>query len=309
MLPLAMSAIWSGCNGPSEAPDAPEPPKMRVETASQQVVRFVAVGDTGKGNDTQKAVAAAMTEVCAEKGCDFALLLGDNLYPDGMTSPDDPRMDAVFTDIYEDVPLTFHGVLGNHDYGRQHVVVHGEYQLAWATEHDQLSMPAAWYRFTAGPAELWALDTDTVFWEGHEAQAAWLDATLPHSDAKWKVVFGHHPYRSNGRHGNAGQYEGWSNIPYASGRALRTLFDHHVAPAANLYLCGHEHNLQSLEHDGLELVVSGAGASARPLIDRGNTLRAGHDVAGFAWIELSDALSVAFYDQHGTELSHDRITR
>jgi hypothetical protein len=259
-------------------------------------------------------VADAIQQVCGERHCDFALLLGDNLYPDGMTAPDDPRMDAVFTDVYSDVtgedgPLVFHAVLGNHDYGRQHTVENARYQLAWAETNAQFSMPAATYRFTAGAAEFWALDTDTVFWDGHEAQAAWLDETLPASGAAWKVVFGHHPYRSNGKHGNAGQYEGWSYVPYASGNALRTLFDGHVAPQADLYLSGHEHNLQSLAHNGIELVVSGAGASARPLIDRGNTLRAGHDVPGFAWIELSDAMTVAFYDDTGSLLSEDRITR
>src|SRR5262245_29612578 len=42
------------------------------------VVRFAAVGDTGKGNDKQKAVAAAIASKCAKDGCDFVQLLGDN---------------------------------------------------------------------------------------------------------------------------------------------------------------------------------------------------------------------------------------
>lgn len=46
-------------------------------------LRFVAVGDTGKGNDTQQQVADAIRDHCAAEGCDFAVLLGDNLYPEG----------------------------------------------------------------------------------------------------------------------------------------------------------------------------------------------------------------------------------
>lgn len=270
-------------------------------------VRFVALGDVGKGNDTQRAVAGAMQRVCARRGCDFGLLLGDNLYPDGMTAPDDPRIDAVLTDVYGPLGLDIYAVLGNHDYGRQHVPENARYQLDWAAKHERFHMPRPYYRFRTGPAAFWALDTDTVFWEGAEAQAAWLDETLGPVEARWKVVFGHHPYRSNGRHGNAGAYEGWSNVPYASGNALLTLFDEHLAGRAHLYLAGHDHNLQSLNHEGLELVVSGAGASARELVDRGNTLRAGHDVAGFAWIELADALTVAFYREDGELLSEHRI--
>ncbi len=41
-------------------------------------LRFVALGDAGEGNDAQYKVAGAMANLCAEKGCDFAIYLGDN---------------------------------------------------------------------------------------------------------------------------------------------------------------------------------------------------------------------------------------
>ena len=45
-----------------------------------QPLRFVVLGDGGTGDDAQKKVAAAMAKVCAERGCKFALYMGDNIY-------------------------------------------------------------------------------------------------------------------------------------------------------------------------------------------------------------------------------------
>src|SRR5690606_35788973 len=44
--------------------------------ADPQVIRFVALGDAGEGNDEQHQVADAIGAVCALKGCEFALYLG-----------------------------------------------------------------------------------------------------------------------------------------------------------------------------------------------------------------------------------------
>lgn len=303
----SVSLAWLallGCSRQSEAPS-----DHVFERRSTSRVRFVALGDQGKGTATQHAVADAIGTVCRQRGCDFGLLLGDNLYPDGMTTPDDPAMDAVFTDVYGDLELDFHAVLGNHDYGRRHYDANAQHQVDWAARQPRFHMPRRYYRFRSEVASFWALDTDAVFWNGKEPQADWLDETLPADDATWKVVFGHHPFRSNGKHGNAGTYEGLPYVPYASGNAVRDLFQSHVVGKAHLYLAGHDHNLQSLQHDGLELIVSGAGASGRPLVDRGNTLRSGHATAGFVWVELQDQMTLAFYDQDAQLLVEHVIDR
>src|SRR5688500_5241173 len=52
-------------------------------------LRFVALGDSGNGNAEQRAIGEAVRNLCAAEGCDFALLLGDNLYEDGADSVDD----------------------------------------------------------------------------------------------------------------------------------------------------------------------------------------------------------------------------
>lgn len=268
-------------------------------------VRFIAVGDAGRNTPEQARVAASIGRLCADRPCDFGLFLGDNLYPRGMESDDDPRMDAVYTDVYGKLGLEFKVVLGNHDYGFGELE-RAERQVRFAARTPTFTLPSRTYTFTSGDAEFFALDTDWVFFHGEEEQAAWLDGELEHSKARWKVVFGHHPYRSNGKHGNAGSYEGWSHVPYVSGAALRRLFEDHVLGAADLYVCGHDHNLQVMRHRGLPLVVSGGGMSGRPLVDRGNDLDLGSGSAGFAWVELADQMTVALFDENGTLIGEQR---
>jgi hypothetical protein len=270
-------------------------------TPPGDVVRFVALGDTGLGNGSQRLVAKVMQQVCAERGCDFAVLLGDNLYPSGPESPEDPEMDRVFTDVYDEVPLRFYTVLGNHDYGDSRDAARAASEIAWAAGQQQMVLPTHTYGFSAGPARFWALDTTHAFWYGGGSQASWLDASLPSATAAWKVAFGHHPYRSNGHHGNAGDYEGQGWMPYASGGQLQTLFEDHLCGQVDLYLSGHEHNRQWIEACGTTWIVSGAGARTTPLEDRGNAPVFAIAEEGLVWIELGpDAMRFAFYDEDAT---------
>jgi hypothetical protein len=54
------------------------------------------------------------------------------------------------------------------------------------------------------------------------------------------------PYFSNGRHGDAGNYDGLVGMPIANGSAVKTALDADVCGKADLYLCGHDHNRQWL---------------------------------------------------------------
>ena len=140
-----------------------------------------------------------------------------------------------------------------------------------------------------------------MFWRGEATLTGWLDTQLPQVDTPWTVLFAHHPLRSNGTHGNAGSYEGWRWLPWASGEAVARLYDR-VCPHADLLLTGHDHSLQHLESCGAQLVVSGSGSSPRPLVDRGNLARFEQGTAGFAWIELGATGRILFFDRQGALL-------
>ncbi|MFZ4616964.1 MAG: hypothetical protein ACOYM2_12315 [Rectinemataceae bacterium] len=86
----------------------------------------------------------------------------------------------------------------------------------------------------------------------------------------WTIVMGHHPVLSNGPHGNAGNYDG--NAPGGqaelSGSRLASFFDQSVSGRADLYLAGHDHDLEAFQIPGgkaREVVIGGGGAAFYPL--------------------------------------------
>ncbi len=85
--------------------------------AEPTAVRFVAIGDAGEGNLAQYEVGDAVAEVCAARGCDFALYLGDNFYDSGVSDVDDELFRSRFELPYAKVDFPFYVVLGNHDLG------------------------------------------------------------------------------------------------------------------------------------------------------------------------------------------------
>jgi hypothetical protein len=86
-------------------------------------VRFLAVGDWGRGpgqegHDNQTAVAQLMGQVAAVQPVEFVVSTGDNFYPNGLTSYNDPAFTDTFTKAYtaKSLQVPWHAVLGNHDY-------------------------------------------------------------------------------------------------------------------------------------------------------------------------------------------------
>jgi hypothetical protein len=83
--------------------------------------------------------------------------------------------------------------------------------------------------------------------------AAWW---LARAGADWVFLAGHHPYRSNGTHGNAGDYDAPelagipipNPLPIQNGDALKTFFDNHICNlGAQVYFSGHDHSRQWLD--------------------------------------------------------------
>jgi tartrate-resistant acid phosphatase type 5 len=301
-------------------------------------VRFLAMGDTGTGGQGQYDVARAALEVCRVHGCDHAILLGDNIYENGVDSAHDPQFETKFEQPYAAFAMPFWMALGNHDNGgllgtgdgsQQY---RGDFQVAYHHRTDRTSdkwhMPARHYTFRTGDAQFWALDTNLLMyggglpvpgdpvWMGMDpagaAQLQWLQGSLAASDAPWKVVFAHHPYVSNGRHGDAGMYEGVPGL----GMFIKVVVELGVCGNADLYVTGHDHDLQWLaaqERCGhTEFVVSGAGAKTRPLgdPDRNPAHFQQGDTLGFAWFEVqSSTLRGRFHDTAGVQLFERTLTK
>lgn len=309
-----------------ETPDAgEETPDAGEEPAS--VLRFVVIGDQGEGNDKQFKVAEQIKKKCDEDGCDFVMMLGDNFYDEGVTSLDDPQWLSKFEEPYANIDLPFYAVLGNHDYGGHDLVPgqggigaqweRGPIEVAYTDVSNKWRMPATYYTMKHQHACFMMLDTNSIFWDEDKYgdQKTWyapaLQAMQP---CDWVFVAGHHCYRSNGKHGNAGAYEGidtswikWlGDFGFFDGRHIKNYFDNVVKDSADVLLAGHDHNRQWLEPEaslgGAEVIVSGAGAKVTADENRGNpTYFENFTTPGFLWIQLEGkTMTGQFHDMNGT---------
>lgn len=272
-------------------------------------LRFVALGDVGEGNERQFKVGQAIKTVCdAKGGCDFALLTGDNLYPDGANSANDQQFQSKFEMPYADLDFMFYVVLGNHDYGGDGAGFEfdkAENEINYSQASTKWRLPSRYYSFKSpedviGPsAEFFMLDTNYIMFTGDDEQQEWLDAATAASGKHWKIGVGHHPYISNGPHGNAGRYEGFPGIPIVSGGNVKNFMDDSVCGKMDVYICGHDHDRQWLVGTcGVEFIVTGAGAKMTDIEGDNPTYYEDVSKAGFLVVELTETtFTGTFYDE------------
>lgn len=306
-------------------------PEQDVTPRDPRRVRFAVIGDAGVRDDDDPsrlhyntlAVARAVLAACAPDrgGCDFATFNGDNVYTFGVRDgvPEDAAFFKAFVDAYSPLgPLYF--VLGNHDWG---TMLHYDTEVARNQLNLIRRLPKArgathFYTFAAGSIDLWAWDTTYLLfkcWSEEHGMDCYDNSvqevlTLPRTAPRrgWKIAFGHHPFRSNGRHGNAGSYL----TPTLRGVALGDFMRRELIGHVDLYLSGHDHDLQLYAHTdngdnadlgATALVHTGAGAKCRERSGHGNQATFERFGAlGFAIVEATaDTLTVT---QHTVSLQN-----
>lgn len=310
--------------------------------AACMVNRFILMGDTGEANEAQYRVAAGAQARCDRAGgCEGFIMLGDNIYDTGPESSMDQeltdKIDLPYANLKLGPPpaegevdqrarMPIYAALGNHDLGGAGLnSVQVNYYLEYARAHDWFYYPSEYWERKLGHVHLISIHTNPLaysFPDGlYEPQGALVDRVVEGSTASWKLVFGHHPYRSNGQHGNAGAYEGLM-IDFEilgldiSGHGLRRWVDEFVCNRVDFFISGHDHNRQWLrsvpfipnspEGAGTTpcntyFAVSGAGAKTTDFQPRGNDLEFGDDLAeGFLYMAFHrDRVEVEFCDADG----------
>jgi 3',5'-cyclic AMP phosphodiesterase CpdA len=228
----------------SNASAIPESQPNFTEPSEEPLVRFAAIADTGVGSKDQYAVANAMLQTYQQKPFPFVLMAGDNIYPYGEISLVKPFFEEPYATLLSR-EVKFYAVLGNHDIIKTN---NGLDQI----NYPLFNMSDRYYSFKNGKpdeetVEFFAIDTnENAPWLD---QLAWLDRQLANSTAPWKIVFGHHPLYSSGRHG--------SNPRLAA--KLAPIFAKHKVP---LYLCGHDHGYERFAPiNGTTYIVNGGGGA------------------------------------------------
>lgn len=234
---------------------------------SQPLLRFIALADTGFGNDGQYAVAKAMLCYAQANPFPLVLLAGDNIYNNGEIE----KISSVFEQPYQVLlkqGIKFYATLGNHDIRTNN----GEDEI----RYPGFNMQGRYYTFIKELVQVFAIDTNNnAPWK---EQLTWLEENLANSQLPWKIVVGHHPVYSSGWHGGNKQLI----------ERLTPLFSRYKV---QLYLSGHDHNYERTHPvRGTTYLVCGAGAKTRPV---------GHS----SWTAFSASkLSFAAFDVYSNRL-------
>lgn len=289
--------------------------------AASQVVRILAIGDTGEGNEGQNAVADRMSEKCLEVGgCDAVLVNGDNFYDNGVQSVDDPQWGPKFEGPY-DRPgldgLPFYVVLGNHDHGptssgnKQAQIDYSYLPIGSGPgmrPSAKWTMPAAWYDVQIKDVHIFAIDT-VDFTNGE--QEADMSARVAGSSATWKIVVGHHPRYTSGEHYFDNQALGFAGM---------FGFQESIYCGADMFMTGHDHNLELIDKGRDEdcpdtyFAISGAGSKTRESFAFVPTdpeqLFYTDETEGFAYLEFDGpTLRLEFIDKLGAVVYTKVITK
>ena len=248
---------------------APDEPRIRILVIGDVGVRDG--GWSGTSDLARRRVAARARTVCSENRCDLAVLLGDNLYDKGIRkrqqAEDEEALERIVRSFLADPEMPVYLVLGNHDWGPRlprHSTADRQLRWVGATTEPDIRGNAHFYDLRAGPVALWVLDSDPLVKKGSANRdpdlLAWLDG-LQESEAQWKIVATHHPMRSNGEHGNPGNYRE-PPIPFSiwPGKGYRKLLDSKVEGVADLVIAGHEHNLQFMSEVAIDRLSGTAAA-------------------------------------------------
>ncbi len=205
------------------------------------ITRFLAFGDSGTGAPGQYRLAKQMEITRRISGFNTALMLGDNLYPQGDVAALNSRFERPYKDLLKN-RVKFYPVLGNHDVD----VNRGRDQIAY------FNMPGRWYSILDWPSEFFMLDSNRT--QLNYDQLTWLDGELSSSSAPWKVVATHHPIYSSGKSGSAW----WMKI------FVEPML---VKYKADIVLSAHDHHYERIEPQrGVNYFVSGGGGGGvRPV--------------------------------------------
>lgn len=281
-----------------------------------QNISFITFGDWGReGKFGQQETADVMGKYADGHTADFVLVLGDNFYPTGVKSLNDPHWKISFENVYTapSLQVPWYVTLGNHDYGGSI-----QAQIDYSAISSRWKLPSRYYSFEkniddstkvlfviidsnpfiksylAMDKDNEELDTNSINDlrdQDKKKQLIWMDSVLANSNAKWKIVAAHHPVFSGGEHGDT---------PEMIDQVNPLLIKYNV----NLFLCGHDHDMQHIVKPGsnVNYFVAGSGSKLRLTNKTGDTKFASSE-NGFLTVTITDKnIRAAFIGLNGEEL-------
>ncbi len=264
----------------------------------QSSIAALVIGDMGDGSDRQQQVAAAMLQQCQQQACDFVLTVGDNIYPDGLASLDNPLIQSNFEQPYQAFDIPFFITLGNHDWRGLFAGIQAS--IDYSLVSDKWTLPANHYAVPNLPDWLSVYVLDTVMIESVVKKKQVIKAAKDFLCGKsgWRVLLGHHPLRSNEDRGS-----GVNRIIQRSVESLIDECDVHI------YFSGHSHHQEHIDMTFYQHVIQGAGGTTPRRIKRvGGQQKFVAAENGFSYLAIDQQhFLVQFYNANGQLLHEFRL--
>eukprot|EP01038_Epipyxis_sp_PR26KG_P008714 gene8714-11775_t len=254
-----------------------------MDVITKKSVTFFAIGDFGCPTPEVRQTAWAMADYATNiESPEFILALGDNFYPCGVQSVNDPLFKSYWMDVflkYDKLRVPWRVVLGNHDY-------EGNAQAQIDFTYHKSNPNRIWYcpsnnyefiEIISGCSEdisieFFAFDANGCQNDMYASELLKTKDTLRmkllSSTAKWKIVYAHHPMYTKGRwHGEEGKLLRDNVIEQKIGKGDKQkietvqgfgMEDIFVEGGVDAYICGHEHVFQHHIARGINHFVAGA---------------------------------------------------
>lgn len=303
---LFATTLLGSCAQGGEAPQAkgeqPEQPQTASSKTSALSLRlpaeshsFLLVNDLGRnGYYKQKPIAELMGNLASKVEIECVVAAGDTHHFNGVASIDDPLWMTNYELIYAhpELMIDWFALNGNHEYrgNTQAVLDYGKKSRRWV-------MPARYYSqtFEAGEQEealLLFIDTTPLIdkyrkkgdkypdagQQDKEAQLRWIEQTLAQSQARWKIVIGHHPLYADTDKEDSERND--------MRQAIEALLERY---GVDCYCCGHIHSFQHIKPEGstVDYLVNSSGSLARPVKAIAGTQFCSSD-EGFTLVNVAD---------------------
>lgn len=204
---------------------------------------FFILGDSGTGNDNQRAVAQRMKALHGAKAVDFLLHVGDVHQGDGSS------YDDIYFDIYQPLlgEINFYLSVGNHD---TYTDNSAPYLDDFYLPNNNADQTERYYSFRWGNAFFIALDSNIPMQKGSK-QYDFLVEQLQSEEAStatWKFAFFHHPPYSE-------FWPAWAGDPTVREDWLPLFEQYKVDVVFN----GHTHSYEYGILNDVRYVVTGGG--------------------------------------------------
>jgi hypothetical protein len=258
--------------------------------SEDQTTTFIVIGDWGYQGPALQAISDQMDALASYMKIDFIVTLGDNIYPEGVDSINDPHWE-VYTENFnqESLQIPWYISIGNHDhYGNEQI------QVDYSAVDERWYFPNFFYtktrpiNNTGDSLGLIVIDSYRLRANPNDlGQISWIDSVAEAMNSSWKIMIGHHPLYSYGYHGSDEVMQG----------LLESILNDNEI---DLYLAGHDHDLQHIRtEDYSEFFISGSAGKIRDTSPGPYSLFSLSDY-GFLTIRLSSTtLSCYFIDRDG----------